>query len=140
MPLCSRCSLLTIDEVVENDVLFQPDLITLKSNAGQGCEFCALCWATLQKANDHKQLDSLLRGESAWPESEPWTPTMWLRGGHFFNRGTDGAYLEVSCGKAYVLDGWRDSEANAHPTVSGRLEVYEYVATFLPCLPAATYN
>jgi hypothetical protein len=100
MPLCERCILLTIDELVENDVLFQPDLGTLKSCGERGCEFCALCWATLQIDN-RPQLDSLLRGESAWPSAETWTPTIWLRAGHFFHRGAAGTHITVSCGKAY---------------------------------------
>lgn len=53
---------------------------------------------------------------------------MWLRGGHFFNRGTEGAYIEVSCGKEILggsRDSDRDSETNEPPSISGRLEVYE---------------
>jgi hypothetical protein len=128
MPLCERCTLLTIDDIVYNDVLFHQNLSALKSSADHGCEFCSLCWSTLQSVN-HAQLESLLRNESAWLEKEKWTPTMWLRGEHFFNRGSSGAMINVSCGKSggVFIDGEREPDWNPMPSVIGTLEVYEYV-------------
>jgi len=135
MPLCERCTLLTIDELVENDVLFHPDLGTLKSCGERGCEFCALCWATLQTIN-RTQLESLLRGESAWPNAETWTPTIWLRAGHFFHRGTAGTHITVSCGKEYTAGGVPNGDPylNPSPGVYSRLEVYEYALHLSPII------
>ncbi|KAH8706190.1 heterokaryon incompatibility protein-domain-containing protein [Ilyonectria robusta] len=129
MPLCQRCSLLTIEELVENFVLFHPNLSALKASAENGCDFCSLCWSTLYKSTIHTQLDSLLRGESAWPEGEKWTPSIWLYGGHFIFNGSSGTYIDVSCGQPYV-DGilsWgeRGPDSNPLPSVRERLEVYE---------------
>jgi hypothetical protein len=128
MPLCQRCTILTIDEIVDNDVLFHANLGALKSSAEQGCEFCSLCWSTLQSTN-RAQLDSLLRDESAWTEGKEWTPSMWLRGLHFFDRGRSGARIHVSCGKSFgvMLDGEREPDWNPLPPVVAGLEVYEYV-------------
>ena len=126
MPLCQRCTTLTIDDLVENDILFQPNLATLKSSAEEGCEFCALCWTALQTANQ-SQLERLLRGESAWDEGEEWTPTIWLRGMHFWDGGTAGTKIEVSCGKTRVMVGGDtpDEDHNPSPSVGDWLEVYE---------------
>ncbi|CAH0040726.1 unnamed protein product [Clonostachys rhizophaga] len=124
MPLCNRCRTLTIDEIVDNDVLFHSDICALKSSAERGCEFCVLCWTTIQTAS-RTQLDKLLSGKSAWPEGQEWTPTMWLRGGHFFEAGSAGVYILVSCGKATWTSA-TDSDMNGSPSVTSRLEVYQY--------------
>ena len=127
MPLCHRCATLTVDELVENDVLFQPNLLALKTSAEQGCEFCLLCWTALQTVNQ-PQLDRLLQGQSAWAEGEDWTPTMWLRGMHFFDHGKSGARIEISCGitSSVVASGNRELYRNPLPYVGDGLEVYEY--------------
>jgi len=126
MPPCQRCTHLTIAQLVDNDILFHPNLASVKFSAEQGCEFCSLCWHALQTVN-HRQLDSLLRGESAWEEGEPWTPSMWLRGWHFADHGRMGAKIEISCGLSLgvMIDGERESNWNPSPYVGASLEVYE---------------
>lgn len=72
-------------------------------------------------------MDSLLRGESAWDKGEDWTPSMWLRGWHFFDRGRQGAKIEISCGLSLgvMIDGEREPNRNPSPYVGASLEVYE---------------
>lgn len=128
MPLCQRCAPLTVNELVEDDVLFHADMSALKASAERGCEFCLLCWDAVHTAHEPR-VAKLVRGESAWMEGEPWTPTVWLRGVNFFDRGVDGARVEVTCGK--LIDGGvgerqPGSEHNPIPAVRGSLEVYEY--------------
>ncbi|KAM7187299.1 Heterokaryon incompatibility protein (HET) domain containing protein [Naviculisporaceae sp. PSN 640] len=128
MPMCQRCQRLTIDELVENDVLLHPNLGALKTSATEGCDFCKLCWTALQTASK-TQLDKLLQGKSAWEEGKSWTPTIWLRGTHFWDSGTAGTRIDVSCGKlrttAGGFDHERDPEENPSPGVGDWLEVYE---------------
>lgn len=75
MPLCQRCALLTADELRENDVVFHPDMLALKFSAERGCEFCLLCWDAVHTVQGPR-VAKLVRGESAWMEGEPWTPTV----------------------------------------------------------------
>ncbi|KAK4206706.1 heterokaryon incompatibility protein-domain-containing protein [Rhypophila decipiens] len=128
MSFCQRCELLTIDELVENDVLFHPDLATLRGSAETGCGFCTLCWTAL-RTGQKDQLDKLLRGESAWAKGEAWTPTIWLRGMHFWDGGSAGTKIEVSCGKvktaATDAGDEREPYENPNPHVGNWLEVYE---------------
>lgn len=126
MPLCTACSLLTVDELDENDYLLHPNMAALKASAGSGCDFCLLAWETLNRSTEPPLMEKLLRGESAWPEGEPWTPKIWLRGCALHLREA-GSFIDVSVGKAYVTNGWRDEDINSRPSVSGRLEICEYV-------------
>ncbi|KAK5655123.1 hypothetical protein OQA88_6022 [Cercophora sp. LCS_1] len=127
MPLCQRCLPLTIDELVDNDVLFHPNIASLKASGENGCAFCLLCWHALLKVINKRQLNNLLAGESAWGEGERWTPTIWLRGWHFHNSGREGAKIDVSCGvsMAVCIDGEWEPNRNPMPYVGARLAVYE---------------
>lgn len=135
MPLCKQCTVLTIDEINGCDLLFKPDLSALKLSAAEGCEFCALCWYALNQGrrNPEAKLQTLLQGKSLWPEQETWTPTIWLHGGHFFEGGASGAYIEVSVGIGLgaFVDGKPEPYYNVGTTVSGRVEVYRYGPHFL---------
>ncbi|KAK1827455.1 heterokaryon incompatibility protein-domain-containing protein [Podospora conica] len=128
MPLCQHCTLVTIAPLVDHDMLFHPNLANITSGAEQGCEFCSLCWHALQKDNrgsvGRGQLDNLLRGESAWEEGKPWTPSMWLRGWHFSHRGRSGAKIEISCGMS-SYSALRGPDINPSPSVKADLEIYE---------------
>ncbi|CAI4219630.1 unnamed protein product [Parascedosporium putredinis] len=134
MPLCDRCSLLSIDGLVEQDVPFQPDIGTLKASADRGCAFCALCWYTMRTSNKLALVENLLRGESAWPGDDAWTPQIWLRGVSFHQRGQDGAHIAVSCGKLHWgPEAWKqDPDCNRTPTVDGKLEVYDIASKVEP--------
>ncbi len=117
-----------MEDVVTQDFFFHPNLLSLKTSAENGCEFCSLCWRSLQ-SNDGAQLSSLLRNESVWAEGETWTPTIWLRGENFFDSGCSGAKVYVSCGisAGVFIDGKREPNWNPSPSVNAVLEVYEYV-------------
>ncbi|KND86481.1 hypothetical protein TOPH_08877 [Tolypocladium ophioglossoides CBS 100239] len=115
MGLCKRCARLAIDDFDDRPIIFQANLAALKSSAEQGCAFCSLCWASFLKN----------AGESVWDEGKRWTPTIWLYGVHFHDRGSGGAYIEVSCGKPKQVVGQQEEESNPSPSVCSTLEVYE---------------
>lgn len=128
MPLCQRCAPLTVNELLENDVLFHADMGALKASAERGCEFCLLCWDAVHTTQEPRVV-KLVRGESAWLEGESWTPTVWLRGVNLYHRGDAGAKVEVTCGKLRE-GGFGEpepgSDYNPLPSVRGTIEVYEY--------------
>ncbi|KAK0642998.1 heterokaryon incompatibility protein-domain-containing protein [Cercophora newfieldiana] len=133
MPLCPRCQTLSIVQLLGTEILFQPDLPTLKRNADQGCDFCTLCWHVLRDStrDHHDQLDRLLQGKSAWADGEEWTPTIWLLGLSLMDRsGEARASIEVSVGKTgtfglLMVDGKREEDQNPEPYIRGSLAVYE---------------
>ncbi|KAF5133383.1 hypothetical protein E5D57_004007 [Metarhizium anisopliae] len=125
MPYCHRCRTLTAKELRENDVLFHPDLRSLKDSADKGCEFCFVCWTAFKK-DAAKHVDVLLRGESPFPKGSEWTPAIWLNGNQF-GHPTSGDTIAVSCGRrGPKSDFW--PEVNPEP-IEAVLEVYEEPGT-----------
>jgi hypothetical protein len=127
MPLCDGCILLRIHDIDDQDVLLKPNLLSLKTSAATGCEFCALCWRSLQSNTDPTQLSSLLRNEFIWPEGETWTPTIWLRGQNLplGRRGEDKVIIWVSYGASELDESKRGPNYNPFAFVGATLEAYE---------------
>lgn len=120
MKYCNFCAKLTVDQIINNDVKFHPNLKSLKESAESGCVFCGVCWAGIQ-ANRHispKHMTELLNGErpstaaySMDERDKPWYPSIWLhgnlfpvgpqtRGGHI----KDGDGVWITCGRCRSLN------------------------------------
>ncbi|KAK4452261.1 heterokaryon incompatibility protein-domain-containing protein [Podospora aff. communis PSN243] len=130
MAFCTRCQKLSIEQLANTQILFQPDLATLKRNAEKGCGFCTLCWTVLRQSNPDDRISRLLQGKSAWDAGQKWTPTIWLIGLSLMDRSGNGqASIEVSVGKhmlSVMIEGEeREPDQNPQPGINGTLALYE---------------
>ncbi|KAK3933968.1 heterokaryon incompatibility protein-domain-containing protein [Diplogelasinospora grovesii] len=61
MKLCDKCCSLTFAELQDNDVVFHENLAALVRSAKQGCIFCALCWASVQRDWSTNDIDRCMQ-------------------------------------------------------------------------------
>ncbi|KLO97742.1 related to tol protein [Fusarium fujikuroi] len=76
MPRCAFCRAFTIDQ--DRFYLeFHPNLASLKKSAGDGCDFCHLCWIGFQREWAPSEIETVLKGEV--PEGvTKFEPGIWI--------------------------------------------------------------
>jgi hypothetical protein len=94
---------LNVELLRDNDVEFYPDLLALKSSADDGCDFCRLCWESLEQTCLQETVSKYLKGEFGSEESRRVDQKIWLRG-EFHDLGgrsleSQGSQIIVSCGR-----------------------------------------
>ena len=128
MPYCGICSSLTIDLLNDNDILFHPDLESLKKSAEGGCQLCLLFWTLVQDQWGAQVVNSCLKNEHPVREGAHWEPTIWLRGQFHHGRLTDrqvGARIWISSGRMPSYPG--EQGTNYPDTISAHLAVFASV-------------
>lgn len=127
---CAICRSLTIDLLNENDILFHPNLESLKLSAEGTCQFCLLCWTLVQDRWGAQVVSSCLEGKHPVREGAHWEPSIWLRGQFHHGRLTDhqaGARIWISCGRMPSYPG--DPGTNYPDSISSHLAVFASVIT-----------
>ncbi|KLO95494.1 tol protein [Fusarium fujikuroi] len=108
MPRCAFCCAFAIDQ--DHFYLeFHPNLASLKKSAGDGCDFCRLCWTGFQREWAGSEIETVLKGNV--PEGvTKFEPGIWIYV-HFtdYSPTLTQPRIIVSCGRYNPITSVKES-------------------------------